>query len=209
MALADTHLPTYGLDIETDTTVDGLDATRSRILAVAVSSDAGDEVLLGDERELLLRLDRRLARLEPGVLVTWNGTFFDLPFIAARAARWGLQLGLRCEPAAEWPPAHRPGPHESAWWGHRHLDGFRLYRGDLGRALGLSCGLKSLARLCGLQPVEVDRTRMHLLDDDAMCEYVASDARLARQLVQRRMPLAYRSIDPAPGAAPRSALRTA
>jgi hypothetical protein len=172
-----------------------------------VSSERGDEVLLGDERELLVELDRRLARLAPGVLVTWNGTFFDLPFIAARAAALGLQLGLRCDAAGAWPPPYRPGPHESSWWGHRHLDGYRLYRDDLGRALGLSCALKSLSRLCGLQPVEVDRSRMHLLDDASMREYVASDARLARQLVQRRMPLAYRSVDPPPGSSPRASVR--
>ena len=47
----------YGLDIETDTTVDGLDATCSAIVAVAVSTVAGDRVLTGDERQILRSLD--------------------------------------------------------------------------------------------------------------------------------------------------------
>lgn len=200
----------YGLDIETDTTVDGLDATQAAILAVAVSTTEGDEVFTGDEHQILRDLDDLLAGLPPGLLVTWNGTFFDLPFIVERAALAGIELGLRLGDAAtdEWPPPHRPGPHRCSWWQHRHLDGYRLYRNDLGRALGLSCGLKSLSRLAGFQPVEVDRSAMHLLTDQQMHDYVASDARLARLLVDRRMPRAFASTDlpaadggPRPGAA--------
>lgn len=188
----------YGLDIETDTTLDGLDARCSAILAVAVSTVDGDEVLLGPERSILRRLDALLASLPPGLLVTWNGTFFDLPFIAERAALLREPIGLRLGGGrcAQWPPERRPGPHRASWWQHRHLDGFRLYRDDLGRSLGLSCGLKSLSRLAGLHPVEVDRAAMHLLDEDELRDYVASDARLARQLVDRRMPRAFASADP-------------
>ena len=200
----------YGLDIETDTTVDGLDATCSAIVAVAVSTAAGDRVYTGDERQILRSLDALLSALEPGVIVTWNGTFFDLPFIRTRAAMLGVPVGLRLDgdECTEWPPVHRPGPHGCSWGAHRHLDGYRLYRDDLGRSLGLSCGLKSLSRLAGLDPVEVDRAGIHRLDAATVRSYVASDARLARQLVDRRMPLAYRAVDPpaaAVGAAPGSA----
>ena len=38
----------------------------------------------------------------------------------------------------------------------------------------------------GLEPVEVDRRRIHELTPEEMHEYVLSDARLARQLVERR-----------------------
>ncbi|MHB1138218.1 MAG: 3'-5' exonuclease [Microthrixaceae bacterium] len=188
----------YGLDIETDTTVDGLDATCSAIVAVAVSTDAGDRVYTGDERQILRSLDALLAALEPGLLVTWNGTFFDLPFIRTRAAALGVAIGLRldAEECVDWPPAHAPGPHGCSWGQHRHLDGYRLYRDDLGRSLGLSCGLKSLSRLAGLHPVEVDRSRIHHLDRASLRDYVASDARLARQMVDRRMPLAFGAADP-------------
>ena len=188
----------YGLDIETDTTVDGLDATCSAIVAVAVSTVAGDRVFTGDERQILRSLDALLAALEPGVLVTWNGTFFDLPFIRTRAALLGEPIGLCLDgdECTEWPPLHHPGPHGCSWGEHRHLDGYRLYRDDLGRSLGLSCGLKSLSRLAGLHPVEVDRSQIHQLDEDAVRAYVASDARLARQMVDRRMPLASRPGPP-------------
>ena len=56
----------YGLDIETDTTVDGLDASCSAIVAIAVSTAVGDEVFLGDETDLLRRTDEYLPNSTPG-----------------------------------------------------------------------------------------------------------------------------------------------
>ena len=50
----------------------------------------------------------------------------------------------------------------------------------------MSCGLKSLARLVGLPLVEVDRSAIHLLSEAERRAYVASDAMLARVLVERR-----------------------
>ena len=77
--------PVYGLDIETDTSVDGLDPACSAVLTVAVSMHGLDEVFSGAEPDLLVELDDRLAELEPGVIATWNGAAFDLPFLADRA----------------------------------------------------------------------------------------------------------------------------
>ena len=68
--MAVTHL--YGLDVETDTSVDGLDPATSAIVAVAVATPWGDEVLTGAEAELLSATDAVLRDLPPGLLVTWN-----------------------------------------------------------------------------------------------------------------------------------------
>lgn len=183
-------VPLYGLDIETDTTTDGLDPSRSAVVAVAIAGPGADEVLdlpdqfadapvsPADEAGLLRRLDDRLSGLAPGVLVTWNGRGFDLPFLRARADLLGLSIGLRTD--------DRTG--ESSWFDHRHLDGLRPYRADVGRTFGLSCGLKALARLVGERPVEVDRERIHELSRRDLHDYVLSDARLARSLVARRWP---------------------
>jgi hypothetical protein len=70
-----------------------------------------------------------------------------------------------------------------------------MYRGDVGPVLRVSCSLKSIARLVGLGPVEVDRTRIHDLSREALHAYASSDARLARVLTERRMPGASRFID--------------
>lgn len=191
--------PIYGLDIETDTTVDGLDPSVSRIVAVALSTGT-DELFDGPEDEILAALDQRLAELPPGVLATWNGSAFDLPFIADRAARWRLRLGLRtvADPGIRHRHAPLPGHdhcYRAAWFAHSHLDAYRLYRDDVGPALRISCSLKSIARFVGLAPIEVDRERIHDLSREALHAYAASDARLARVLVERRWPTAARRID--------------
>ena len=190
----------YGLDIETDTTVDGLDPSVSRIVAIALSAGGMDELFEGPEDEILVALDERLCGLEPGVLATWNGSAFDLPFIADRAARWRLGLGLRI--VADPRIRHRHGPlpghdhcYRAAWFGHAHLDAYRLYRDDVGPALRISCSLKSIARFVGLAPLEVDRERIHDLSREALHAYAASDARLARVLAERRWATAARRVD--------------
>ena len=195
-----TDLPVYGLDIETDTAVDGLDPATSRIVAVAVSTPDGDEVYDGDEASLLLRVDDALAGLAPGILATWNGSNFDLPFMARRAERVGVALGLslRLDPSIvlrREPLAGESGAYRASWHRHSHLDGYRLYRSDVGRLLGLSCGLKPMAMLAGLAPVEVERSCLHLLEPSEVRAYVASDARVTRQLVLRRMPTAAAFAD--------------
>lgn len=190
----------YGLDIETDTTTDGLDPAVSPVVVVALSTPQADEVFLGDESQLLAALDGRLRAIEPGVLATWNGAAFDLPFLADRAAACGVPLGLRLEPDPTVVLSHDPLPgHEGAyragWYGHRHLDAYRVYRSDVGRVLHVSCSLKSIARVVGLTPVEVDRERIHELAPAALDAYVASDARLARILAERRWPGVAACVD--------------
>ena len=199
--------PVYGLDIETDTRVDGLDPARSAVVTVALSCTGLDEVFTGFEPELLEALDRRLASLEPGVIATWNGASFDLPFLADRARRWGGTLGLDLRADPSLPLHHEPLPghataYRAAWYGHGHVDAYRLYRADVGPALRISCSLKSIARLVGLAPIEVDRERIHDLSQEALHAYAASDARLARVLTERRWPTAARFVDRFPTAGP-------
>lgn len=196
--------PLYGLDIETDTTSDGLDPGVARVVAVAVSSSVGgDVVLTGPEAGVLGGLDAHLAELDPGVLVTWNGGAFDLPFLAARAAVADVDLGLQLA----WDPAgYRPGrsplpghlgTYAASWHGHVHLDAYRAWR-----ALSdpdLPCGLKAVARAEGLTPVEVDDvTRLHDVPLLELRRYVASDAALARRLAERRWREVRRFIDRLP-----------
>lgn len=161
------------------------------VVAVAIAGMDIEVVLDGAEDSILRDLDRLLATLTPGVLITWNGAGFDLPFIHDRAAVLGVALGLRLRLDAHIPGRHEPlpghdGAYRARWYGHGHLDGYQLFRADVGASLHLSCGLKPLARLVGLPVVEVDRTRIHELSDATRRAYVASDAHLARALVLRR-----------------------
>ena len=200
----------YGLDIETDTTVDGLDPAVAPILTVALASPGFEETFVGPEYEILAEVDQRLAQLEPGVIATWNGAAFDLPFIADRAWMYGMQLGLQLMfdpsiPMHHAPLPGHPGAYRAAWHGHEHIDAYRLYRGDVGPSLRISCSLKSIARFVGLAPVEEDRSRIHDLSQEALHAYAASDARLARILTERRWATAARFVDRLDGRAALSA----
>ncbi len=197
------RLPVYGLDIETDTSTNGLDPAVAAVVTVALAGPGYEEVFTGSEDVLLAELDQRIAELEPGVIATWNGAAFDLPFIADRADLHGLPLGLRLrlDPSIMMRraplPGHR-GAYRAAWYDHGHLDAYRVYRGDVGPALRISCSLKSIARFVGLAPIEVDRTRIHDLSNEALHAYAASDARLARILAERRWGTASRCVDQVP-----------
>ena len=211
MADPDPRPPLYGLDIETDTTVDGLDPSVGRVLAVAVATADGVTVVDdADEGQLLGRLDQHLADLAPGVIVTWNGARFDLPYLWARADAAGVGLGLAlvADPSRARAPrsgdprrsagrsaADRAGGYRAWWGGHRHLDVYRCYRADVGRALGMACSLKAVAALAGLAPVEVDAARMHVLDRATLRAYVASDAACTRELAERRWANAWPAVD--------------
>lgn len=193
----------YGLDIETDTTENGLDPRVASVVTIALAGPGYEEVFTGEEHVLLADLDERLHELEPGVLATWNGAAFDMPFIADRAALYGMSLGLRLQldPSITLHRAPLPGhdgAYRAGWYGHDHLDAYRVYRGDVGPALRISCSLKSIARFVGLAPVEVDRTRIHDLSNEALHAYAASDARLARILTERRWGTAARCVDHVP-----------
>jgi DNA polymerase elongation subunit (family B) len=202
-------LPLYGLDIETDTSCGGLDPRAGGIVAAAVSTATGATVLTGEEADILIELDELLARLAPGVVVTWHGAGFDLPFLADRALRTGVRLGLELllDPGIDVrrPLAGHDGAYRARWGIHTHLDAYQLFR-DVGRAVLLSCSLKTMARFFGLEAVEVDRARIHDLDLADLSAYVASDADLARQLACLRWHAACRHIDsahwPAPAPAP-------
>lgn len=134
------------------------------------------------------------------MLVTWNGARFDLPFLADRAALIGVSLGLdlladhRSRSRRDPLPGHLGG-YLGRWHAHRHLDAYAVYRADVGASLGLPCGLKPLAKLLGLSPVEVDRAVIHELSPEQLVDYVASDAILARELAIRRWPTARLAID--------------
>lgn len=194
--------PRYGFDIETDTRAGGLDPHLAGIVAVAVSSEGSDRVFEGPEASLLRAVDEYLATLHPGIIVTWNGSGFDLPFIVRRAAMHGLRIGLRLrDDRSARLRDPMPGlvhPQLAVWHQHRHLDGYRLYRADVGRTLGLSCALKAIAKTVGLPAITVDASRLHLLSAEEVAAYVSSDARLARQLVDRRLPAALRALDRLP-----------
>lgn len=193
-----------GLDIETDTTEDGLDPGVAAVVAAAISTAShGDTVLTGDETTILAGLDATLAALPPSTLVTWNGGAFDLPFLAARARRHGIRLGLELH----WDPSAsrsgRPplpgsiGTYAARWWSHGHLDAYRAWR-SLTPDPDQSCALKAVARREGLATVELARESLHRATRTMLRRYVCSDASLTRLLAERRWPALRCHVDRLP-----------
>lgn len=189
----------YGLDIETDTSTGGLDPRLSAVIAVAVSTADGTRVFDGEEAALLTELDEHIRSLPAGVLVTWNGSKFDLPFLNDRAGAVAVELGLRVAfdpqiPLGRGALVGHAGGYRGRWYHHGHLDAFRAFA-DIGGALAHSCSLKTMAKLFGLRPVQVDASRVHDLDRASLHAYVASDAEAARALALMRLPDALRYLD--------------
>ncbi|HOU94985.1 MAG TPA: 3'-5' exonuclease, partial [Polyangiaceae bacterium] len=156
------HAAIYGLDIETDTTEDGLDPAVASVRAVALSGATFDELYVGDEIDILRSLDARLNGLQPGVVATWNGSAFDLPFLADRARILGVDLGLklcldRRLTLQRAPLPGHAGAYRASWHDHGHLDTFRIYGESQSAAQRLS--LRSLRRLVGFGAESVHPTR--------------------------------------------------
>lgn len=192
------HANIYGLDIETDTRQDGLDPTVASVVTVALSGRKLDEVFVGPEHELLEALDRRLATLEPGVIATWNGSTFDLPFIADRARLLGLDLGLqlcldRRLTLHRAPLPGHAGAYRAAWHRHTHIDTFRLYGHPSPASPWTS--LRVIGRVLGLGAHGEPIHRTQALTNEALHAHAPSDARLARVLAERRWSVAARLVD--------------
>ena len=187
----------YGLDIETDQT---LDPSVGGVRTVVLSTAGRDQIFDGPERTLLTDLDDYLKSLDPGLLATWNGGGFDLPFLADRASVFGLTLGLvlAADPkiALQGEPlrGHRCA-YRGAWYEHRHIDASRMYRSGRGRLVEVtdllaSFGRRHTPRRPGLGlPIDAD------LSHEVVHAFPRSDARLARVLVERRLPHVSRFVD--------------
>lgn len=193
--------PLYGLDIETDTSVSeseraagitqkGLDPVFAGVTDIAISGIGWEKVFTGPEREIFVEFERFLKGLVPGVLVTWNGAAFDLPFLKERYRRLGVEESLRLEydPSLEVKyeplPGH-PGAYRGSWGAHEHADISHPYKAVAER-LGVKHSLKPVyVAVTGERPIEVDRENMHLLSDADRVAYGASDVRITRDLALR------------------------
>ena len=190
----------YGLDIEIDRSVDARDPAVAPIIKVAIAGPGFDEVFTGRERHLLRALDDRLRTLPAGVIATWQGSSFHLPFLADRAARVGVGIGLRLRldpslPSTQQPLIGHEGAYRAAWYDHRHIDACRVCNGEMVAPGRLSGAWRTFVDLIGLGPASA--ASGHGLATTGPCD-VANDARLTRALIERRLPAARRGLDRVP-----------
>jgi hypothetical protein len=129
-----------GLDIETT----GLDPWTSRIVTVATSSNEFmviDEP--DDEEKLLNQLEQYMRQTPISNIVTWNGTEFDLPFIATRMVLNGIDLPPLLKPTGQTGKYGKPR-YDGAWYGAGFIDVAYLFE-DKCKEDGVSWSLKPAA----------------------------------------------------------------
>lgn len=199
----------------------GLEPALSHITEVAVACDesinGGGEVFEGREAKIIGDLDRFLCSLRPGVLVPWNGLFFDFPFISDRSKYLNLgRIGLTMIPAPALRPKYdalpghatteNPGGGYHAYWAsnltgipHVAFDVAQPYKRFADEA-GAKHSQKPVAEAMGLPMFEIPdgfvdaddfRTRLHDATPAQRKAYVTSDASQARELALRLMGMDY------------------
>jgi DNA polymerase elongation subunit (family B) len=184
--------PLIALDIEADTTVNGLDPRVAAVTEVSLSTSVGSKLFSGPEATLLSELETYLAAQPPSLLVTWNGHAYDMPFLADRFARLFLATTLTVTPDPTIPIKYSPLPgHTSAYrahWGiHRHVDICHIYR-PIAQALAVPFNLKPVARaVLGIEPIQEDRTTLHLLSPARRARYATSDTEITLALAVREL----------------------
>ncbi|KAI7983738.1 DNA polymerase epsilon catalytic subunit A [Camellia lanceoleosa] len=126
-----------------------------------------------NEEELLRQWFTHMREMKPGVYVTYNGDFFDWPFVESRAAHHGFkmsdELGFRCD--------KDQGECRAKF--ACHLDCFAWVKRDSYLPQG-SHGLKAVAKAkLGYDPLEVnpeDMVRFAMERPQMMASYSVSDA---------------------------------
>jgi DNA polymerase elongation subunit (family B) len=181
--------PLYALDIETDTTIDGRDPSVAAVIAVSIADAEGPlAVLTGPEPMVLRATIAALDALEPGIVATWNGAGFDIPFIQERCDLLGIPTGWTVTPTdrpSKYPPiGERSGRYSCVLGRHNHADiawGWQAYCAHN----SVTWSLKPLAHSLGIEAIEADREHAAELLRDELFAYVASDAHVTAVLAQR------------------------
>lgn len=183
----------YAFDTETDNSKGhGLNPLKSRFTDLSLAGLGREWVFTdSDEAAMLSAFDNAVYELPAGLLSTWNGTHFDLPFLDTRFERVGItHHAFTFVPTPQYPPKYETLPgHDSGLTAtvlskigvHAHLDIAYAFK-PVAERLGVKWGLKPVARALGFEVIEVDRENMHLLSEQERQDYAVSDARITRQL---------------------------
>jgi DNA polymerase elongation subunit (family B) len=188
------NLPFYGFDIETTS----LSPIKGRTRSVAAWGDAGyfyaEAPESEGERGLILGALGWLVEQEPGVVVGWNTSGFDVPFMLSRgrsvdADLWSGGHLLLATPAEDRPLKYEPveghtgGYRVQSFAGHRHCDIMNAWKPWCG-ANGVEWSLKAVAEACGLNPIKENREAMDDLNSDRLRSYNLSDSRVTKGLAE-------------------------
>ncbi|KAJ3212107.1 DNA polymerase epsilon catalytic subunit [Dinochytrium kinnereticum] len=125
-----------------------------------------------NELAVIQRFFTHIREIKPNVIVTYNGDFFDMPFVEARANHYGLdmkaEIGIAKDANGEYRARHAV-----------HVDAFCWVKRDSYLPQG-SQGLKAVTKYkLGYNPIEVDpedMTRFAAEQPQTLAQYSVSDA---------------------------------
>jgi DNA polymerase, archaea type len=211
--LAFADLVRLQIDIETRT-AEGFDFPNAeresdRILAIALSDSTGWETVLNgaemEEPALIEAMLDLIRERDPDIIEGHNLFRFDLPYIRARAERYGIALRVgRGGEEADWRPsrfsaAERTIAFTRSHWPGRHIMDtyFLVQLFDVSRrALG-GYGLKEAARHFGVSEEHrelidaAEISRVFSRDPDRVMRYAAHDVRETRALSDLLSPVYF------------------
>ncbi|MCX6375009.1 MAG: DNA polymerase, partial [Armatimonadetes bacterium] len=197
----------HRMQIDIETAGLSFEPESSRIFLIAVSDNRGfEELIEGDEPEMLAELIAVVRGIDPDTLEGHNILGFDLPFLAARARRCGMALNLGRDGSEMAFGAERScpiggysRPFVPAFVRGRHVIDTLLavQRFDVGRGRLERYGLKECAQTLGL--AEPDRiiipgdeiTGLWATDPETVRIYARQDVRETRRLAELICPAEF------------------
>ena len=197
----------HRMQIDIETAGLSFEPESSRIFLIAVSDNRGfEELIEGDEPEMLAELIAVVRGIDPDTLEGHNIIGFDLPFLAARARRCGTALTLGRDGSEMSFGAERScpiggysRPFVPAFVRGRHVIDTLLavQRFDVGRGRLERYGLKECAQTLGL--AEPDRiiipgdeiTGLWATDPETVRVYARQDVRETRRLAELICPAEF------------------
>jgi DNA polymerase, archaea type len=188
------------MQVDIETTSLSPNAPDACIFLIACSDNQGrEEILLGDEAEILRRLTDLIGEWDPDVIEGHNLYGFDLPWIRARAAahrvplawgRDGSEMATGAERNCAIGANSRPFVGHYIWGRHIIDTLFQTQRFDLARGEISSYGLKECAvhyHIAEPERVYLDRAEIMSLyekDPERVQAYARADVRETRRLAE-------------------------
>lgn len=186
------------MQIDLETTGLNPAAPDAQIFIIVLSDNhSHEDLLIGDEREMLLRLNALIAEWDPDIIEGHNFFGFDLPYLRARAERHGVKLawGRDGSPVSFGRERNcaigaNTRPFVPAYaWGRHILDTlFQTQRFDLAKGEISRYGLKDVAihyRIAEPERVYIPGDQLYSTwktDPERVRAYALADVRETRRL---------------------------